>query len=826
MLLVAKHNQPPKIQLNYDYDRSILCKNFVLTKKMIYLQSIKLLASMRISLCYMLLLMIVGITPLLAQNPLVLKDKGESYELNPYLTVLEDTSKKIQFEQLYQPSYQQRFKPFTKKVLSFGNSRSAFWLQFKVNNMTEERWVIAVERGYIDSLSFYQVDSQHNVVIKHVGLVLPKENRDYNINYFAFQLNIPQDSTATVYLRVASNKTMALPISIYTESTLVEMNGYQKWYNGLFFGGLLLLILYNLGTFIAVRERIYLLYIIYTFCLATQLATLGGFSYEHIFHKFLNINYYATVVYILPPIAYTFFLIQFLGLNAKKTMLYIQYCFIGVYVLLLIVGVATLFHPTMISVLRLVVFIHSFTIVTMAAIRWRQGFAPAKYFFVAATGFLCMVLVVIIRDLGFLPINPFTLYATQIGGIWDTTFLSFALAERIYELRKGKQQAELEALKAIDAHAKLVEEQNRILEEKVEERTKELRDANQEIEVQNEELKQQQEELLAINDALEKQKKTIEEQNKQLELTFTQLKQTSDRLNASIRYAQNIQQVVLPNNDELLTFFPSFFAIYLPKDIVSGDFYWFKQLGRIAEKNEMMTDKEQRILATIKQRLILDLGEEDQPTKSSLLPTQGHTYDRAMLIVADCTGHGVPGAFMTMVGNTLLHEIIEHSNMTNPAQVLQFLHLAIVEILHQEAGQNSDGMDIAVCLFERNIETEQVRLTFAGAKSSIYYTDGENVTRLVGDKMFVGGKTSKARIFENQQILLPKGEKVYLQTDGFADQNNSQRDSLGIKNYQHLLGTIQEFPLDEQKNMLLQSLQQHQGYEPQRDDITVVGVEI
>ncbi len=781
---------------------------------------------MRIFLGYLIALMILGSVPLLAQTPLVLQNKADSYEVKNYLTVLQDSAKNIQFEQLHQASYQQRFKPFTNKVLGFGNSRSAFWLQFKVKNMTKERWVIAIERAYIDSLSFYQVDNQNNVVIKHAGLVLPKENRDYNINYFAFQLNIPQDSTATVYLRIASNKTMTLPISVHTESTLVELNGNQKWYNGLFFGGILLLILYNLGTFIAVRERIYLLYIIYTFCVATQLATLGGFSYEHIFHKFPTINLYATIVYILPPIAYTVFLIHFLGLKTQKTMLYIQYSFVGVYILLLLVGLTTLFHPSMISVLRVTIFAHSFTILTMAVMRWRQGFAPAKYFLVAATGFLCMVLLVIMRDLGLVPINIFTLYATQIGSIWETTLLSFALAERIYELRKGKQQAELEALRAVDAHAKLVEEQNRILEEKVEERTKELKDANQEIEVQNEELKQQQEELLAINDALEKQKKTTEEQKRQLEVTFAQLKQTSDRLNASIRYAQNIQQVVLPNNDELLAFFPNFFAIYLPKDIVSGDFYWFKQLGRIAEKNDVMTDKEQRILATIKQRLILDLGEEEQTTTTTIRPTQGHTYDRAILIVADCTGHGVPGAFMTMVGNTLLHEIIEHSNMTNPAQILQFLHLAIVEILHQEAGQNSDGMDIAVCLFERNVDTGQVRLTFAGAKSSIYYTDGENVTRLVGDKMFVGGKTSKARIFENQQILLPKGEKVYLQTDGFADQNNSQRDSFGIKNYQHLLTTLQEFTLDEQNNLLLQSLQQHQGYEPQRDDITVVGVEI
>jgi hypothetical protein len=325
---------------------------------------------MRIFLGYLIALIIVGGLPLLAQNPLVLQDKEGSYEVKNYLTVLEDSSKKIQFEQLYQTTYQEKFKPFTKKVLGFGNSRSAFWLQFKVKNMTKERWVVAVERGYIDSLSFYQVDNQHNVVIKHAGLVLPKEARDYNINYFAFQLDIPQDSTSTVYLRIASNKTMTLPISIHTESRLVEQNGHQKWYNALFFGGILLLILYNLGTFIAVKERIYLIYIIYAFCVATQLATLGGFSYEHITHKFPSINYYATIVYILPPIAYTVFLINFLGLKAKKTMLLIQYGFIGIYILLLLLGVTTLFHPTMIAVLRVVIFVHSFTIVTMAALRW------------------------------------------------------------------------------------------------------------------------------------------------------------------------------------------------------------------------------------------------------------------------------------------------------------------------------------------------------------------------------------------------------------------------------------------------------------------------
>ncbi|SFF55742.1 GAF domain-containing SpoIIE family protein phosphatase [Thermoflexibacter ruber] len=192
---------------------------------------------------------------------------------------------------------------------------------------------------------------------------------------------------------------------------------------------------------------------------------------------------------------------------------------------------------------------------------------------------------------------------------------------------------------------------------------KELKKANAEITSQNEELNQQQEELAAINESLVMKNALIEMQRtelqKQYETLDTQQKQlidTTKRLNKSIEYAKSLQDTILPKPSEVLNFFTDYFSIYLPKDVVSGDFYWFYQVS-----------------------------------------TQ-----KAIVVLADCTGHGVAGAFMSMIGNTLLHKIIKEKGVHNPAQILSYLHEDIISLLRQKEERNKDGMDVSICLFEKH----------------------------------------------------------------------------------------------------------------------------
>ncbi len=333
---------------------------------------------------------------------------------------------------------------------------------------------------------------------------------------------------------------------------------------------------------------------------------------------------------------------------------------------------------------------------------------------------------------------------------------------------EAQRAAEAVASKKLQANEAILRKSLQKLKEReaeLKEKTILLEDQQGAMIAQNEELQQQQEELMTVNETVE--------------ATLKELKSTSNRLNKSILYANNIQQVVLPEKEKLAAFFASHFILYLPKDVVSGDFYWFSQLN-----------------AT-----------------------------QAIFALADCTGHGVPGAFMSMIGNTLLHEIVNFNHLSNPAQILQSLHATIRKVLKQREGKNSDGMDISLCLFEKQADTS-TQLTFAGAKGIVYYANEAEIQTLQGNRIGIGGFSEREREFSNQTVLLPQGTMVYLSTDGFIDQNNYERKRFGSQAFKDLLAEIAQFSTFQQKTVLSGTLQAHQQDEQQRDDISVIGLKM
>jgi serine phosphatase RsbU (regulator of sigma subunit) len=225
-------------------------------------------------------------------------------------------------------------------------------------------------------------------------------------------------------------------------------------------------------------------------------------------------------------------------------------------------------------------------------------------------------------------------------------------------------------------------------------------------------------------------------------------------------------------------FFADYFTIYQPKDIVSGDFYWFHQINE----------------------------------------------NKAIFILADCTGHGVAGAFMSMIGNSLLYKLIKIRGLQNPTEILQSIHKDIFTLLKQAEGKNKDGMDIAICYFEK--QAHHTKVTFAGAKSMVIYTHQGDSILLQGDRISIGGTTNKVHSFNNQEFTLIKGDKIYFFSDGYIDQNDSQRQRFGSKRFFELITKINPLEIEEQKNQLLLHLQQHQQNEEQRDDISIVGIKL
>ncbi len=284
--------------------------------------------------------------------------------------------------------------------------------------------------------------------------------------------------------------------------------------------------------------------------------------------------------------------------------------------------------------------------------------------------------------------------------------------------------------------------------------------------------------LAEQNEQINKKNKQIQEQKNKLEIQNT-------KLSDSIDYAQNIQSAILPtdlfNNKEIEAF-----VLYKPKDIVSGDFYWY-------------TYKE---------------GTDNQK--------------QIFIAAVDCTGHGVPGAFMSMIGNRSLNEIIVEKNINEPADILYNLNLNIIDALNQEYSDNTDGMD--VCLVRIDLNNNSKDVYFAGAKRPLYFVKNGDpeMNKIKGNRYSIGGlyKNKRKKEFESHHLTVDKGDVLYLTTDGIIDQVNENRKRFSSTRLLSVLYNNLSNPMEKQGKILEKRLEDFRGDSEQRDDITVIGIKI
>lgn len=260
---------------------------------------------------------------------------------------------------------------------------------------------------------------------------------------------------------------------------------------------------------------------------------------------------------------------------------------------------------------------------------------------------------------------------------------------------------------------------------------------------------------------------------------YEMIKDTNTRLTDSLRYALTIQQAILPAEERLAEAFAEHFIIFRPKDIVSGDFYWFDRIG-----------------------------------------------DKTFIAVVDCTGHGVPGAFMSMIGYTLLNEIVRVQGVLEPDRILEYMDEEIRSALRQKEGKNVDGMELGLCVLTPNSDGT-TQLDFAGAKSPLYLIKEEKIVKVRGTRRAIGGgQKQSCRAFVSESFRLQPNDVFYLSSDGYPDQSSPQRKKLGTLQLMALIETHHKKMMAQQRVMLESALDAHQENEAQRDDITVVGVRV
>lgn len=295
---------------------------------------------------------------------------------------------------------------------------------------------------------------------------------------------------------------------------------------------------------------------------------------------------------------------------------------------------------------------------------------------------------------------------------------------------------------------------------------KKIQKAYIKIQQAKEEIEAQAEELESSNYALHVALKTVNQKNKDIH----------DSINA----AKRIQNALLPLHSELEDALgkDNFFLLFKPRDGVSGDFYWF------AERK-----------------------------------------DTKILVVSDCTGHGVPGALVSIMGMQILNKIVHEERILAPHQVLQLLHIQLVKLLKQAHSQAKEGMDIAIIAFQKLETSGKFKLDYAGAMNPFYFVQNNEIKDIKADKKAIGG-SKEEKIFQKQSFEVQSPCEIYLFTDGYQDQfGGEQNRKFMTKRFRELLFSVHEKNMTEQGSILFQTIEDWMkvGKESQTDDITVLG---
>jgi tetratricopeptide (TPR) repeat protein len=371
-----------------------------------------------------------------------------------------------------------------------------------------------------------------------------------------------------------------------------------------------------------------------------------------------------------------------------------------------------------------------------------------------------------------------------------------ALAQSETDKRKQDSLQALAQRTRLEADKHKIESQNQTLEAQKEKEAKELQQIISALVLvgflsviiftyfvyrSRQKEKKAKEEILSKNVAIILQKEEMQQTLQVVEEQRNEIHKQNQNIIASINYALRIQQAIMPSESEIRAFFPESFVFFSPRDIVSGDFYWFADKG-----------------------------------------------DKQIVAVADCTGHGVSGAFMTMIANNMLDHIVHEQEVHYPEQILNLMPDLLEKTLSHSQNKVTDGMDIAIMtICRRNGNTEKVM--YAGAMNPLYFVKNGELTEIKADKIPIGGGRPKAHFcYQRHEIEPPFDDcTFYLTTDGYQDQfGGEKRRKMMVARLKQQLIDAAHLPLNDQKQHLYQFFHHWKGAEKQTDDVLVLGLRV
>lgn len=658
--------------------------------------------------------------------------------LAPQASILEDPEHKLGYSALVGDAYQDQFIHIQNDIPYMDFTSSTYWMKLKLSNSSAEaqQFYIELARPLTNVVNLYLLNSKGKLLQQYQsGDEYAFSKRPFNDRRFIFPLKFPPQNDFTLIVETRSDgEILKLPIKFWRVEAYTEFTTQENFFLGLYYGLFILVIILFTFFGLALRQSLYTYFVLYVFVLGLFQLSLDGLAFQYLWPNWVWFGNHAILV--LAAVSMTFMLLyvkNFLDFKTKHPIyLKVYNGFIGLIFVALITSLTSgVLYEISFPLLNGLSFITVLYILYGIVLKFKTEDKPEFPLVMAFVGLCLGAIFFILSNVNIINSEFLASNALKLGSATEVIFLSIAMAGRYRKTQVEKIQAQKEAFKRLEEINQLKSEQTERLEKEVAERTQEIREKNDILSTQNKEI---------IN---------------------------------SINYAKRLQDAILPAKETLDQLLTEHGIVYLPKDIVSGDFYWIE-----------------------------------------------HTDDQVFFAVADCTGHGVPGAMVSVVGYNSLNRCIRELALTDPAEILNHLTEMVEETFSKQNKEVSDGMDIALCVWDKAKNT----LSYAGAYNPLYLIREGELLETKADKQPIG-KFIKREHYTSHQVNLQKGDSIYLFSDGYADQFGGEKGKkLKYARFKKYLLELNQLEAGKMAEKLENRFHEWRGENEQIDDVCIMNV--
>lgn len=660
----------------------------------------------------------------------VLTDDAKEIDILPKAGVFRDTTMLLSFADVKDRNV---FQTGLDRIYLAYQEKSTLWIKVTITNncLVKETFLLDTRNATINKVVFYEPTTDSTYQEKLTGDAYPYHYRAVETRGFTFELNIKEGETKTYYLHIDSQgDAINLPLKVWQPVEFLNKTANEKYVFGLYYGAIIFIIIFHIFLFTRLKDKTLIYYMLYVVGIGGLQLTFDGFSSKYLFpHLPWLVNRLLPAFIFLGCGSLIGFLQTYLNtLKTTPKMHQLLEVFKWASWLCMMLSFSYdyifLFFLEFTNIFGPIVII---LVIIGAIMAYKPNPLLARYFIFAFVFLILGAVAAALRNKGI--ILPGSEFGLKLGAGAEVIMLAIALAEKFKIMEEKANALALERLQNLNT---LKDSYNRELEETVQLRTGELEKSN-------------------------------------------------NNIKDSLRYAKRIQTSLLSSEELLNDHFSEHFLFYQPKDIVSGDFFWFNQKG-----------------------------------------------DKFTIAAVDCTGHGVPGAFMSILGQNMLNEIVNSRSIYQPNEVLAELNHAVRKALKQtENGHSSsssnDGMDVGMITYCLTHHT----MSFSGARRPLYLFCNGELQVIKGSRFSIGGKKNQIKIFEEHQVNVKEGDTLYLFSDGYIDQFGGEDDrKFMAKRFQNLLTEIQDLPMATQRVHIQKTLNRWMGKRKQLDDILIVGIKL